>query len=369
MKPLVPFSLERWFYMYEFVVDINLCASCAETTNTNQLLAMGKDKREAYLNLPLDYIESNGTAAFRQAVSNQYTSISMEEILAATGASEAISMLMLADVSPGDEIVVQWPIYQSLFALAESLGANIVKWLPDQSFRWHTSDLENIVTDKTKMIIINTPHSPTGFCFSTMQMTEIAHTVDEKKIRLISDEVYRGVFYNDDYPPAAADLMPSGVSIGDLTKPYGLGGLRVGWIASSDKELLTNCAQVRDYTTMCCAAPSEFLAAIALENKERLLRDKIKHAKQNIMQFGQFIENNPDKLEWNIPQGGYTAFPKIKVNMSSYEFCSNFVKEADVLLLPGTVFGYDQHFRIGFGLPPQVFSRGLERFEAFLKNI
>ncbi len=369
MKPLAPFSLERWFDKYEFVVDINLCASCAETTNTNQLLSMAKDKREAYLNLPLDYIESNGTAAFRQAVSNQYANISKDEILAATGASEAISMLMLADVTRGDEIVVQWPIYQSLFALAEALGANIVKWLPDERFRWHTSELENTVTDKTKMIVLNTPHSPTGFCFSTIQMKEIVHIVNERKIRLISDEVYRGVFYSDDYPAAAADLTPNGVSIGDITKPYGLGGLRVGWIASSDRDLLSQCAQVRDYTTMCCAAPSEFLAAIALENKEQLLREKIKHARQNIIQFSQFIENNSDKLEWNIPQGGYTAFPKIKVGMSSYEFCSSFVKEADVLLLPGSVFGYDQYFRIGFGLPPEAFSRGLERFATFLKNI
>ncbi|WP_366921468.1 aminotransferase class I/II-fold pyridoxal phosphate-dependent enzyme [Metallumcola ferriviriculae] len=370
MERLRPFSLERWFAQYEFTVDINLCASCASTINTGYLLNFGGDKaKEAYLSLSLDYIESNGGEELRCDIASQYCSVASEDVFVTTGASEAITILMLSEVNSGEEIVVQWPIYQSLYAIAESLGANIKRWCPSSQWQWDLKELERVLSAKVSMLIINSPHSPTGHCFMPEEMQEIANLAAKYNTRLVIDEVYRGISYDTDNNKPGADLSPGTVSIGDLTKPYGLGGLRVGWIASTERDLLRRCAQIRDYTTMCCAAPSEFLAGIALRNRERILFEKIMVSKRNIQAFAEMVERHSDIITWKRPLGGFTAFPFLKIDMDSEDFCRLLVEREDVLLLPGNVFGYPKNFRIGFGMDEETFNEGLKRLEVFLSFI
>lgn len=219
------------------------------------------------------------------------------------------------------------------------------------------------------MVVINTPHSPTGMVFGTEMMQAIIKMAEQRGALLVSDEVYRGLFLGPGpEPPAAADLSTFAVSIGDLTKPFGLGGLRVGWIASANAGILERCAVLRDYTTMCCAAPSEFLAAAALENRDTLLKNKKAAAERNLQVFSRFIDKNRSAVAWVPPLGGVSAFPRLNLPISAREFCTALAEEKSVLLLPGDVFGFPDHFRIGFGTEPGAFSEGLAAVEELLRE-
>lgn len=370
---LKPFELERWFALYEFEVENNMCASCAEMTSTADLLNLaGPKKTEQYLNLSLDYIPNPGTPRLREEIVRIYPGISPGQIQVTTGASEAIYLLMLNLLQSGDNIVVQYPIYQSLFSLAESMGIEVRYWqLQNQSdFIWDPSELEKLVDQKTKLIVINNPHSPTGSMLSLKQLREVIRIVEKNGSFLLSDEVYYGLVYdNRDLIPPAVTLSERAISVGDMTKPYGLGGLRIGWIASHNQELLQDCSGARDYTTMCCSAPSEFLAVIALENRERLLERKLELARENLLLLERFVERNCDLLSLTKPKGGVSAFPRYNLPIGSEQFCADLVKKENTLLLPGAVFGLEYHFRIGFGGERERFEKGLVKIEHYLKDL
>lgn len=367
-----PFALERWFAEFEFNVAYNIASSCATPTSTAELLALaGERAREEYLVLPLDYIESLGTEPLKEALSRWYTTIEPANILITTGASEAIFLLMNAVLSAGDKLIVEEPIYQSLHEVARAVGAEVIPWSlrEERGYIPDMDELRSLWQPGVKMVVINTPHSPTGTVLPEDVLNEIVRFVAEKEILLVCDEVYRGAYYDPSAAtPSAADLTERCVVIGDMTKPFGLGGLRIGWLATRQKGILEACAPLRDYTTMCSAAPSEFLAAIALEHKETLLARKMETARRNMQRFKDFLSDHADLLSWVEPQGGFTAFPRYRVPVPSAEFCRRLVNEQSTLLLPGYTFGREQHFRIGFGRKEEYFAEGLRRFGEYLKK-
>lgn len=370
---LQPFQLERWFADYEFQVKYNLCASCAGPTSTGDLLKLaGKDGFDRYTALGLDYIPSEGTMRLREAIAGTYKGLGAQDIRVTTGASEAIFILMNVLFQPGDRILVQAPIYQSLFSVAESIGCVVDFWRGrmENGFLPDLDELEALMDKDTKAVIINSPNSPTGMVFPEGYLKRLIELVEDRGLLLISDEVYRGlVFETSNTGTSPVELSERALSIGDLTKPLGLGGLRVGWIAARNQEILRQCGMFRDYTTMCCAAPSEFLAAVALENRERLLQEKIRTARENIALFTEFAAGYRGLLEWIPPVGGVSAFPRLKLEVTGRDFCSRLVSEKSVLLLPGDVFGLKSHFRIGFGAKPEVFREGLQKFGEYLDTV
>lgn len=370
---LEPFKLERWFARYEFKVKYNLAASCARATSTEDLLRFEGDScRDEYLRLPLDYTENPGHFRLREAIAEQYENIGPDQIQVTTGASEAIFLLMNVLLEPGDNIVVQQPIYQSLYSVAKAIGVEVRPWKmrEENGFLPSLEKLPLLIDSKTKLLVINSPHSPTGMMFTKEQLKWIVKLVEQNGKLLVSDEVYAGLVYHPrDALPPAADLSPCCISIGDITKPYGLGGLRVGWIACDNGKLLEEVSSFRDYTTMCCAVPSEFLAIIALRHREKLLKTKIDCARRNMDMFSLLVNRYSDILAWVPPKGGMTAFPSYSLPMDSYSFCRGLVDRKDVLLLPGSVFGWENHFRIGFGAPTEKFSKGLQLLDAYLEEM
>ncbi|MTI79298.1 MAG: aminotransferase class I/II-fold pyridoxal phosphate-dependent enzyme [Firmicutes bacterium] len=367
---LSPFLLERWFAKYEFEVKYNLCASCASSTNTAELLHLaGENAANEYLHLDLDYTQNPGNPRLRKEISRLYQNQQPEDIQVTIGASEAIYLLMNCLVQPGDNIVVQYPIYQSLFEVASSIGAEVRCWHLDENFNLDLDKLPQLIDEQTKMVVVNYPHSPTGAMISIEQQQRLIQIIEKNDCYLISDEVYAGIVYNPTHElPRAADLSSLAVSIGDLTKPWGLGGLRVGWLASKQPELLEKCSAMRDYTTMCNAAPAEYLSSIAVQYSEEILPQKIELARQNIKTWQQFCEQHPGVFSWIPPKGGFTAFPKIELDVNVDNFCRKLAEEYSVLLMPGSTFGSDQHIRIGFGNNSTQFEEGLELFSKFINS-
>ena len=362
-----PFQLERYFAKYEFTAPYLLCCSDCESFTVGELLQFERDAQAAFSSLWLGYTESQGHPELRAQIAALYQHISPDDILVHAGAEEAIFNVMHSVLSPGDHVIVHSPYYQSLGEIARSLGAVVLEWNSDPQRCWELdiASLKETLTDKTKMVVINVPHNPTGFLPSSEFMLELSKLSNEKGFIVFSDEVYRGLEYAPDSRiPAFADVNERGVSLGVMSKAYGLAGLRIGWIATRNAELLRALAAFKDYTTICSSAPSEFLATLALRHRDTIIERNLGIIRHNLKLLRPFFKKHSDKFHWNEPKAGPIAFPQY-LGASVERFCHDVVQRAGVLLLPGTIYGNGlPYFRIGFGR--KNMPDALERLDTFL---
>jgi aspartate/methionine/tyrosine aminotransferase len=364
---LPPFALERYFARHEFTARHLLCTSDCESLAVGELLAMEPGAEERLLAQRLGYTESAGSPALRGEIAGLYASASPQDVLVTAGAEEAVFLLMQAEIEPGDHVVVHWPCYQSLFEVARGAGCTVSRWEARESEGWSLDPdaLRTLITPRTRMIVINSPHNPTGWQMGEGALREAALIAERQGIRLVSDEVYRGSEQRpEDRLPAAADLSPTAVSIGVLSKTYGLPGLRIGWIACRDAGLLSRAAALKDYTTICASAPSELLAETALRHGERIAERNRRIIAGNLALLDGFFARRRGLVEWVRPAAGPVGFPRL-LQGDVEELCAELVARAGVLLLPGPLFGdAGGHFRIGFGR--RSMPEALGALEAFL---
>ena len=349
---LPPFALERYFARYEFAVEHLLCSSDCESMTIRDLLSLEPGAGERFLGHWLGYTESSGSPSLRQEICRLYGGIGPEQILVSAGAEEAIFLFMHAALERGDHLIVPQPCYQSLFEVARSIGCAVTAWQAREEDGWalDLGELESLIKTETKVIIVNTPHNPTGFHMGIDQFRELIGLADAHGITLFSDEVYRGLEQKEsDRLPAACDLSERAVSLGVMSKAYGLAGLRIGWVGTRDERVRTRMASLKDYTTICSSAPSEFLAEVALRHAETIAARNRALISSNLALLDVFFARHPDSFSWQRPQAGPIAFPRL-LRGDVESFCDRLASEKSVLLLPGTVYGdRGNHFRIGFG--------------------
>lgn len=363
-----PFKLERYFATYEFSAKYLLASSDCESTSIKELLALEEGSEEKLKELWLGYTESLGSPTLREEISRIYDSISPDQILVHSGAEEAIFTFMQAALEPGDHLIVHWPCYQSLFEIASSIGCQISNWEARVENNWEldVDELRILVQPNTKAIVINTPHNPTGYLMSPETYREVWQFAQSRGIFLFSDEVYRESEYDpSEKLTAGCDLGKFGVSLGVMSKTYGLAGLRIGWIATQNRDLYQKISHLKDYTTICSSAPSEFLAELALRHREKLADRSLEIITGNLALLDVFFARHPDQFSWIKPKAGPIAFPQL-LGQDVDSFCDRLVKELGVMLLPGTVYDHPgNHFRIGFGRINMP--EALARLEEFLR--
>ncbi len=349
---LPPFSLERYFARHEFAARRLLCASDCESMSIGELLAMEPGAEEGFREQRLGYTESQGAPALRAAVRGLYGSASEEEILALSGAEEGIFLFMHAALSPGDHLVVHQPCYQSLVEVARSIGCEATAWEAREENGWaiDPSDLPRLTRPGTRAIVLNVPHNPTGFLMSPGAFGETLRFAERHGIVVFSDEVYRGLEQREaDRLPAAFQASPSAVSLGVMSKTFGLPGLRIGWVATRNRRLLARMAELKDYTTICGSAPSEFLAEVALRHAGEIARHNREIIASNLRLLDGFFSRRGDVFSWRRPNAGPVAFPRL-LRGDVESFCGALLEARGVLLAPGGLFGGRAgHFRIGFG--------------------
>jgi len=349
---LRPFTLERFFARHEFSARYLLCASDCESMSVDELVSLEQGGAEALRELQLGYTESQGKPSLRLEVSKLYTGIALDQILIHGGAEEAIYVFAHALLSPGDDIVVQQPCYQSLGEVARSIGCRVIPWQMDYGTTWSLDPdaLIHLVTPATRAIVMNSPHNPTGHHVTEEVLGAVARIAASRGITLFCDEVYRGLEYSEaDRLPAACDLSETAVSLGVMSKTYGLPGLRIGWVATRDHRLLARMAEVKDYTSICAAGPSEILAEIALRHGEQIADRNRRIIADNLAVLDPFFARFAEMFVWDRPMAGPIAFPRLRVG-SVERFCDTLVRDSGVLLLPGTVYADETNrFRIGFG--------------------
>ena len=358
MRKLPDFRLETFFSRWEFNVRFNLAASDAESITVGELLDMADaESRAVWDELRLGYTETFGAPALRREIASTYEHISPEDVLCFAGAEEGIYCAMTAMLEPDDHAIVVVPNYQSLQELPLAL-CDVSGIALDEANGW-ALDLDAVraaLRPSTRLIVINFPHNPTGRVIPRTEFVELAELATARGIVLFSDEVYRGLERDPATRlPQAADLSPSAMSLGVMSKAYGLAGLRIGWIACRDRAVLSRMERVKHYLSICNSAPSEALALIALRSRDQILARTRGIVAANIEMLDAFFEERRDLFAWYVPDGGCTGYPRYLGDDGVEEFCRAAVEEAGVLLLPGSVYASPlaptppDRFRIGFG--------------------
>lgn len=379
-SPITPFQLERYFARWEFQAPYLLCSSDIQGYPMRELLALGDSETGGlWENLALGYTETAGHPLLREEIARQYERARSDEILCFAGAEEAVYSAMRVLLRPGDHAIVTFPGYQSLYQVAESIGAQVSHWelraepSADGALEWviDVEALRKLVRPETCLIVVNFPHNPTGALPGAALWQQILDVAREAGCYLFSDEVYRWMEYDPAQRlPAAVDEYERALSLGVMSKPYGLAGLRVGWLALRDRDLLAQIASYKDYTTICNSAPSEILALIALRARETALARSMALLRTNKALVEQAMAGMQDCFAWIPPQAGSIAFPRWLGQGTVVEFAEALVQQEGVLLLPGTVYeqagarsGFAEHFRLGMGREnlPEALAR-LERF-------
>ena len=363
---LVPFKLERYFASYEFNTKYLLCCSDCESFSVGDLLAFEPEADEGFKRHWLGYTEPTGASSLRQEISRIYTGIQTGQVLVHSGAEEAIFLFMHAVLQPGDHIIVHWPCYQSLFEIARSIGCEVTFWKARLEHKWalDLDELKRSLHSNTRAVIVNTPHNPTGYQMPKADFRALNELVQERGLLLFSDEVYRELEYDPaDRLPSACELNPSAVSLGVMSKIYGLAGLRIGWIATQNAPVYVRMAALKDYTTICSSAPSEYLSELALRQRSQIVGRNLHIIQDNLSLLDIFFAARADRFEWVRPKAGPIAFPRLIVE-DVEQFCHQLVTSSGVLLLPGTMYDHpDNHFRLGFARKnmPQALAQ-LEQF-------
>lgn len=348
---LAPFRIEQWYDRHEFTTELMLSSSDCETVPVADLLALEPDAGERLHGLRLGYTEVPGSPELRAAIAALYERTGAEDVVALAAAEEGILAVQHAVLGPGDHAVVETPCYESALVLARSTGARVDEWRRGYADGWrHDLDaLERLLRPATRLVYVNTPHNPTGTQMPRPVLDRLVELCAERGAVLFCDEVYRELEHDPAARlPAACDLYVRAVSLGTVSKTYGLPGLRTGWIACRDDALREAIVAVKLYTTICSSAPSELLAALALRHRTRLAERNRELVLRNLALADAFVERHAELVDWVRPTASPIGFPRLRVP-DTQAFCERLATEAGVLLLPGEVYDEPGHVRLGLG--------------------
>jgi aspartate/methionine/tyrosine aminotransferase len=365
-----PFQLERYFAAYEFSVPYQMSASDCESLSLQELLGWADpESLELWQRLSLGYTESQGHPLLRQEVARLYQSLTPDDVLIVTP-EEGIFIAMHSLLEQGDHAIVTFPGYQSLYEIAQPLGCRVTRWtLQAVEDRWNLDldFLETAITPHTRLLVVNFPHNPTGYLPERRQLETIIDLARQHDLYLFSDEMYSLLEYERTRRlPPVCDLYEKGISLFGLSKTFSLPGLRIGWLATQDKALLSRLQAFKDYTTICSSAPSEVLAIIALRASEAIVARNLEIIRHNLEIADRFFAGHADRFAWLEPQAGSVAFPRLMVEMPVAEFCSSMLARG-VMIVPGNLFEYPgNHFRLGLGRKdlPQAVERVREYIDS-----
>ena len=367
---IAPFALERYFAKHEFSAQYLLSSSDCESLKMSELLAMADaETARMWEGLTLGYTESPGHPLLRETIAETYGEIEAEEVLV-LAPEEGIFLVMHTLLKPGDHVICTFPGYQSLYEVARSIGCDVSTWEPDEDrgWRFEVERLKEKLRPNTTLVVVNFPHNPTGYVPQREDFEAIVGVARENGVYLLSDEMYRLLEIDEGVTlPAACEMYERAVSLSGMSKAYGLPGLRIGWLASRDRTFLERVGLLKDYTTICSAAPSEILALIALRARSEIIRRQGERVRRNVRTLEPFFGRHQKCFKWNRPIGGSVCFPRMLLVEDTSSFCDELIKATGIMVVPSTQFQFGRHhIRIGFGREdlPEV----IDRFAKYLEN-
>jgi len=364
---LKPFMLDAWLDQYEHDIEFDLGASTGPTWTVNDILALADDEtRHRFLNHKLVYSRPAGADSLREAIA-EMQGVPIEAVQIMTGASEALVALMWLAAEPGANVIIPLPGYAPFAALPESLGleTRFYRVRRENGFRIDPDEIKRLADSKTKLILVNSPHHPTGATISDGEMEALHDFSAERGIQLVSEEVYHPIYHGRQTKSLAR--LPHATVISDLSKAFSLPGVRTGWMIEHNARRRQQYWTARAYFTVSNATTAEILSEIAIRKRDVVLGRAQETATRNLKLLKSFMATHRDVLGWIPPQGGMTAFPWLVSGESARPFCQA-ATEHGILLAPGDCFDAPSHFRLGFAAAGDNFSKALDRFGEFVKS-
>jgi capreomycidine synthase len=364
---LPPAALEQWYRDFPPETAIDLSSSGVAPysfAEMRDLVGLEAGELDA---LVMGDSTSLGGLPLRQALADRFAGGEAERVMATSGSSEAIFLVLATLLHPDDEVVVLAPRYHSLGSVPALAGARLHEWgLGDEgSFAVDVERGCRAISSRTRAVIVNFPHNPTGVSLTEDELRLLVDAVEEAGAYLVWDAAFAELTYERPSLPDPTSLTPRAVSVGTFSKAYGLPGLRVGWCIGSP-DVLTGTIGLHDATTLFLSPLVERIAERAIAHCSALLAPRLTAARRNLELLATWIEEHAELVRWTRPQGGVSAFLFLPTVEDVDSFCRRLAVEADVLLVPGTAFDRPGHVRLGFGGREHDFELGLDRLSSFL---
>lgn len=358
--PLPEALLEEWMRRYYFEVDADLGSSGVEDftlAEIRELTGITFDELDAMV---LRDSRTLGGEELRRALGDRFLAGDASRVIATHGSTEANFLVMQALLSPGDEVVVLEPIYQQLRAIAEALGCRLAGWpmRPENGFHPDVEEAARLIGPSTRMVVVNFPHNPTGATLDRDEQRHLIETARRHDAWLVWDGAFSELVYDGEPLPEPLLEYERSVSMGTLSKAYGLPGLRVGWCLAGE-EVLRRFVRLRDYLTLHLSPLVELFACRAIENGDRLVATRRRQAAANLATVEAWMERHAERVDWFRPRGGVSAFPRLSQVDDVTDFCRRLAERERVMLVPGECFGFPRHVRLGFGCAPATLELGL----------
>ena len=368
---LKPFLLDIWLGTYEHDIEFNLAASEGPRWTLNQILSLAsEEERQRFLNHNLVYSRAAGADGLRAAIADMQD-VDVETVQVVTGASEALLVLFWLAAEDGANVILPQPGYPPFSALPESLGIETRYYAlrKENDFRIDLDEIKRLADRNTKLILINSPHNPTGATISDAELDSLHEFTASREIQLVSDEVYHPIYHGQYHGQAtrSASRLPHATVIHDFSKAFPLAGVRTGWMIEHDsrrRELYWN---ARTIFSISNNTAGEMLAEIAMRHRNIVLGKTQQTATQNLRQLAAFMSEHRETLGWIPPRGGVTAFPWLVSGENSRPFCQA-AAEQGILLAPGDCWDAPAHFRLGFAAMTGKFPAALKRLGEFVKS-
>lgn len=374
---LAPFALERWMTTWEMKVEYDLTESGILPLTVNDLLAFEPTEKRAtildqLLNTRLGYSEAPGSLALRRALAATYRNTGPEHVLVTTGAIEANFLLFNTLLEPGDHVVAVYPAYQQLYSVPRAIGCDVSLWpiRAEAGFRYDLDALERLVTPRTKLIVLNTPHNPTGALLSADELRRVYALAESVGAWVHGDEAYRWLTMpgGEALASPVRELGDRGISVGTLSKPFGLPGLRIGWLVAP-AEVVAECWAMRDYISLSPGKLNDALAVLALRHRDAIVARNHEIVARNLATARRWFAEHADIVSWTEPRAGLLAMLDYRLDIPARDFADRLAAEYSVMLAPGTAFGYEHHLRLGLGQDPAIFAEGLARAAACFADL
>jgi aspartate/methionine/tyrosine aminotransferase len=255
-------------------------------------------------------------------------------------------------------------LFPAFEAMPQSWGLEVRSYhlRRENSYRIDFDEVKRLADAKTKVLLVNSPHNPTGATLSDAEMRSLHDFAAARGIQFVSDEVYHPIYHGRETRSAAA--LPHATVVSDFSKAFSLSGLRLGWIVEHDarREEYLN---ARKYVTVSNSPISEFFGLIAVRHREKILGRAREVTRVNLQLLDALFKKFSDVLDWVRPQGGTTGFPRIVSGADGRAFCTAALRHG-LLFAPGDCFGVADHIRVGYGVGAEWYPRAMERFAEFV---
>jgi aspartate/methionine/tyrosine aminotransferase len=370
---LPQFLLDEWLAQKHNAatpVEYDLGSSTGPVWTLRELLSLGGDLEEL-LESPVSYVNPRGSFALREGIA-LLEGCDPEHVQATTGGAEALLLIFSDVAAPGANVVLPRPGFPTNDAMAQAFGleARHYELRQENGFRIDAEEIRGLVDANTRLVLVNSPHNPTGATLSDSEMEALHDFCAERGVQFLSDQVYHPIYHEGAMRTAAR--LPHATVLGDFSKALCLSGLRIGWIVEPDDERRRRYLNARSFFTVCGSSMAERLGALALRQREAIYARARKIAGDNLQRLAAFFADRRGTFHYTPPRGGVTAFPSMADGSDARPLCIHALRQG-TMLAPGDCFGMPSHYRIGFAASGERFAGALEKLaevvDGFTHNV